>query len=59
MRVLVAKVIWRYKLSMTDGNAFTWESLRKMMIVEKDPLWLTLERRDVFDETPLESCREL
>jgi cytochrome P450 len=47
MRVLVSKVIWRYKLSMTDGNAFTWESLRKMMIVEKDPLWLQLERREV------------
>jgi cytochrome P450 len=45
MRIIIAKLIWRYRLSMTKGKPFTWEALRKMMIVEKDPLWLTLEQR--------------
>ena len=48
MRVLISKVIWRYKLSMDKSKPFTWKALRKMMIVEKDPLWLTLELRETL-----------
>jgi cytochrome P450 len=46
MRVLIVKVICRYILSTTKDKPFTWEALRKMMIVEKNPLWLILERRE-------------
>ncbi|PVH96121.1 putative RNA polymerase II mediator complex component Srb8 [Periconia macrospinosa] len=46
MRVIVAKVIWKYHLSMANDSSFSWAALRKMMIVEKDPLWLKVVRRE-------------
>lgn len=45
MRLLLAKVIWTFRVSMTHDRPFSWESLHKMMLVEKRPLWLKFERR--------------
>ncbi len=47
MRVLVAKLIWAYILEMPANSSFCWEKQRMMMIVEKDPLWLAIEKRNI------------
>lgn len=46
MRVLVAKVVWRYRLEMVEESGFRWEKLRKMMVVEKEPLWVRIVGRE-------------
>lgn len=45
MRLVVARIIWKYILSMTDAKCFCWEDLGHMMVVEKEPLWLTMGER--------------
>lgn len=45
MRLLIAKLVWCFQFAMTKEKPFSWESQRMMMIVEKDPLWLTLKKR--------------
>jgi cytochrome P450 len=46
MRLLVARMIWRFEFSMTREKPFSWESLHKMMVVEKRDCWLTMKLRD-------------
>jgi hypothetical protein len=45
MRLLIAKVIWSFDISMIENKPFNWDSLKMMMLVEKAPLWLKLQRR--------------
>ncbi|KAF2710683.1 putative RNA polymerase II mediator complex component Srb8 [Pleomassaria siparia CBS 279.74] len=45
IRLVVAKVIWCFNVSMTEGRPFNWDTLKMMMVVEKEPLWLRLQRR--------------
>jgi cytochrome P450 len=45
MRIVVAKLLWSFRLSMTKERPFKWEDLKMMMVVEKGPLWLALEKR--------------
>ncbi|KAF1969947.1 putative RNA polymerase II mediator complex component Srb8 [Bimuria novae-zelandiae CBS 107.79] len=46
MRIFIAKMLWHFNLSMTEERPFKWENLRMMMVVEKRPLWLALEKRE-------------
>ncbi|KAF2661069.1 putative RNA polymerase II mediator complex component Srb8 [Lophiostoma macrostomum CBS 122681] len=48
MRVVVAKLVWGFEVSMTergDGDEFCWEKQHMMMLVEKGDLWVGLRRR--------------
>jgi cytochrome P450 len=45
MRLLVAKVIWSFDISMIENKPFNWDLLKMMILVEKVPLWLRLQRR--------------
>lgn len=42
---MVAKLLWNFQLSMLENRPFIWEDLKMMMVVEKEPLWLALEKR--------------
>lgn len=46
MRLLVAKVVWAFRLGLVEGRRFCWEDLKMMMVVEKEDFWVGLERRD-------------
>ncbi|OCL09616.1 putative RNA polymerase II mediator complex component Srb8 [Glonium stellatum] len=45
MRLLIARVIWFYDISMVKERPFDWDSQRIIMVVEKNPLWLKLKPR--------------
>ncbi|KAL5379312.1 hypothetical protein DPSP01_008584 [Paraphaeosphaeria sporulosa] len=45
MKVMLAKLLWNFRLSMVEDKPFKWEDLKMMMVVEKGPLWLALEKR--------------
>ncbi|KAF2451159.1 putative RNA polymerase II mediator complex component Srb8 [Karstenula rhodostoma CBS 690.94] len=45
MKIMVAKLLWNFRLSMIKEKPFRWEDLKMMMVVEKGPLWLALEKR--------------
>jgi hypothetical protein len=45
MRLLVAKVVWKFELAMAKDKPFSWETLHKMMVVEKRPMWLEVRER--------------
>ena len=47
LRLFAARFLWLFRVEIAEGHDFLWESQRKMMVIEKNPLWMKLERRDM------------
>lgn len=45
MRLLISRLLWAFDVSEDPGNSLDWESLRAMMLVEKQPMELRLRPR--------------
>ncbi|KAI1131180.1 cytochrome P450 [Nemania abortiva] len=47
MRLILAKLIWRFDFRAVEGKTLQWEKLRTFLLVEKKPIMVHLSPRDI------------
>ena len=46
MRIVLARLLWAFDIADEEGKGLDWESLKTLMIVQKEPLELRIKRRE-------------
>ncbi|KJZ71038.1 hypothetical protein HIM_09565 [Hirsutella minnesotensis 3608] len=52
MRLILARLVWAFDLSVDKDRRLDWTKLKAMMTVEKEPMWVRLRTRGV-DKRPV------
>ncbi|KAI9870613.1 MAG: hypothetical protein M1830_004045, partial [Pleopsidium flavum] len=46
MRLLISRLLWAFDIAEEEGKSLDWDSLKSMMIVQKEPMELRIKARE-------------
>jgi cytochrome P450 len=50
MRLVLARLVWRFDLSLAPGKQVDWNELKTFMVVQKEPINIAITARSVVEE---------
>lgn len=50
MRIVLARLVWKFDLSVAPGKQIDWNELKTFVVVQKEPINIAIKPRSVVDE---------
>ncbi|KAF7898488.1 hypothetical protein EAF00_004934 [Botryotinia globosa] len=48
LRVVLARLVWNFDLQCADGKGVNWFELKNYIVVQKEPIWVTIRERETL-----------